>query len=101
MTDTLTSRNIDLSSWDILYEECIMHIFIMIKLRAKSFFSQILTAEPHIPDGLSPEASDFVSKLLVKDPQERLGGGEDDAEELKRHPFFRVSFSPCHIFVIF
>jgi hypothetical protein len=32
----------------------------------------------------------------VKDPQERLGGGEDDAEELKRHPFFKVSFHPSH-----
>ena len=35
--------------------------------------------------------SDFISKLLVKDPRKRLGGGEEDAEELKRHPFFNVS----------
>jgi serine/threonine protein kinase len=97
----MISQNIDLSSWDVLYKEYIMHIFIMVKLRARSFFSQILTAEPHIPDGLSPEASDFISKLLVKDPRQRLGGGENDAEELKRHPFFIVSFSPCHMFVIF
>lgn len=30
-------------------------------------------------------------RLLVKDPRRRLGGGEGDAEELKRHPFFQVN----------
>lgn len=24
----------------------------------------------------------------MRDPKDRLGSGEDDAEELKRHPFF-------------
>ena len=26
--------------------------------------------------------------LLVKNPENRLGGGKEDAEEVKRHPFF-------------
>jgi serine/threonine protein kinase len=59
-----------------------------------NFFSRILTAEPRIPGGISPEASDFILKLLMKDPRKRLGGGKSDAEELKRHPFFKVSFFP-------
>ncbi|PNF43832.1 Ribosomal protein S6 kinase alpha-5 [Cryptotermes secundus] len=50
---------------------------------------RILTAKPRIPNDISPEASDFILKLLESDPQKRLGGGEGDAEELKRHPFFR------------
>ncbi|XP_047108587.1 ribosomal protein S6 kinase alpha-5-like isoform X1 [Schistocerca piceifrons] len=50
---------------------------------------RILKTNPPIPDHLSPEVSDFISKLLVKDPRKRLGGGEEDAEELKRHPFFK------------
>ncbi|XP_052742669.1 ribosomal protein S6 kinase alpha-5 isoform X2 [Bicyclus anynana] len=41
-----------------------------------------------VPNDVSPEVQDFIKKLLVKDPRRRLGGGEDDAEELKRHPFF-------------
>lgn len=57
------------------------------------FFSRILTSKPRIPNDISSEASDFILKLLESDPQKRLGGGEGDAEELKRHPFFRVSFS--------
>jgi serine/threonine protein kinase len=46
---------------------------------------------PPIPDELSAEVADFITKLLVKDPRKRLGGGEEDAEELKRHSFFKVS----------
>jgi ribosomal protein S6 kinase alpha-5 len=50
--------------------------------------SRIINDEPRIPD-LSSDATDFISKLLVKDPQKRLGGGGEGAEELKRHPFFK------------
>lgn len=49
---------------------------------------RILKTNPPIPDDLSPEVADFITKLLVKDPRKRLGGGVEDAEELKRHPFF-------------
>jgi serine/threonine protein kinase len=49
----------------------------------------VLKEEPCIPDDLSRDAADFISKLLVKDPEKRLGAGEDGAEELKRHPFFK------------
>ncbi|KAI5737364.1 hypothetical protein M8J76_012789 [Diaphorina citri] len=51
---------------------------------------RILKTEPPIPEDLSPDVADFISRLLVKDPRRRLGGGELDAEELKRHPFFNV-----------
>jgi len=27
--------------------------------------------------------------LLQRNPEKRLGGGEDDAAEIKRHPFFK------------
>ncbi|XP_072934014.1 ribosomal protein S6 kinase alpha-5-like isoform X2 [Epargyreus clarus] len=43
-----------------------------------------------VPNDVSPEVQDFIKKLLVKDPRRRLGGGEGDAEELKRHPFFQT-----------
>lgn len=38
---------------------------------------------------LGKDVADFISKLLVKDPRKRLGGGEEDAAELKRHSFFK------------
>ncbi|XP_028159028.1 ribosomal protein S6 kinase alpha-5-like [Ostrinia furnacalis] len=42
-----------------------------------------------IPTDVSTDVQDFIKRLLVKDPRRRLGGGDDDAEELKRHPFFQ------------
>ena len=36
----------------------------------------------------SVEAKSLLSGLLERDPQKRLGAGEEDARELKRHPFF-------------
>ncbi|XP_049882058.1 ribosomal protein S6 kinase alpha-5-like isoform X2 [Pectinophora gossypiella] len=42
-----------------------------------------------VPTDVSPEVQDFIKKLLVKDPRRRLGGGDEDADELKRHPFFQ------------
>ncbi|CAG7821855.1 unnamed protein product, partial [Allacma fusca] len=50
---------------------------------------RILKIEPPIPDELSPNVKDFISKLLIKDPRQRLGGGPRDAEEIKSHPFFK------------
>jgi serine/threonine protein kinase len=50
---------------------------------------RITEKEPYIQEDLSSDAEDFISKLLVKDPRKRLGGGKDDAEELKRHPFLK------------
>lgn len=49
---------------------------------------RILKTTPPIPDSLDDDVADFISKLLVKDPRQRLGGGEEDAKELKRHSFF-------------
>jgi serine/threonine protein kinase len=61
--------------------------------RGAGLFSRILTAKPRIPNGISPEASDLILKLLVKYPQKRLGGGEGDAD-LKKATIFKTKFFP-------
>ncbi|XP_050073361.1 uncharacterized protein LOC126561330 [Anopheles maculipalpis] len=50
---------------------------------------RITETEAIIPENLSAEATDFIRKLLVKDPKRRLGSGKADASELKSHPFLR------------
>jgi len=50
---------------------------------------RILRCEPPMPDFLSKDVSDFILRLLVKDPRQRMGGGPTDAEEVKAHKFFR------------
>ena len=39
--------------------------------------------------GFSPELAGLLSGLLINDPKLRLGGGSDDAEEIKNHAFFK------------
>uniref|UniRef100_A0A182P0Z4 non-specific serine/threonine protein kinase n=1 Tax=Anopheles epiroticus TaxID=199890 RepID=A0A182P0Z4_9DIPT len=49
---------------------------------------RILETEPVIPESVSDEATDFIRKLLAKDPKRRLGT-KGDAADLKSHPFMR------------
>lgn len=44
---------------------------------------------PKVPEDISLEAYDFINKLLSVDVSQRLGSGELDAEEVKRHPFLQ------------
>lgn len=51
---------------------------------------RILKDPPPFPQRLGSVVKDLISKLLIKDPKKRLGGGgQKDAREIKKHPFFR------------
>ena len=41
------------------------------------------------PKNITKEAKDLIQKLLVVDPQKRLGQGPNGSEEIKNHPFFK------------
>ena len=43
-------------------------------------FELILMEDVRFPKTISSEAKDFLSKLLIKTPADRLGGGPEDAE---------------------
>ncbi|XP_063857692.1 LOW QUALITY PROTEIN: ribosomal protein S6 kinase alpha-5-like [Scylla paramamosain] len=51
---------------------------------------RILKTQPPLPSGVSPEVRDLISRLLVKDPHQRLGGGPRDALEIKDRVFFKA-----------
>lgn len=51
-------------------------------------FELIMNDGVNIPANLSRCAQDFLARLLIKNPQQRLGGSELDAVEVMRHPFF-------------
>ena len=48
----------------------------------------IQAADPEFEDSFSPQARDFISKLLRKNPEERLGAGSHGFHDIKTHPFF-------------
>jgi len=52
-------------------------------------YEKILHAPVPLPKFLSKEARSLFLNLLERDPSCRLGSGENDAEEIKQHPFFR------------
>ncbi|XP_053502737.1 serine/threonine-protein kinase N2 [Ictalurus furcatus] len=52
-------------------------------------FDSIVNDEVRYPRFLSTEAISIMRRLLRRNPERRLGGGECDAEEVKKHLFFR------------
>lgn len=54
-----------------------------------------VSCSSHQPDLPASKTSITLTcvQLLRRNPERRLGGGERDAEEVKRHLFFRVSDS--------
>ena len=49
---------------------------------------KIYENEIEFPKPINSEAKDFILKLLVVKPKERLGYGPDGSENVKNHPFF-------------
>ncbi|MCO5562901.1 hypothetical protein L7F22_016537 [Adiantum nelumboides] len=56
-------------------------------LSRKETFYNILCGEPEFPSQSSP-LTDLIKKLLVKEPEARLGSSHG-AEEIKKHPYFK------------
>uniref|UniRef100_A0A3B1K8T4 protein kinase C n=1 Tax=Astyanax mexicanus TaxID=7994 RepID=A0A3B1K8T4_ASTMX len=52
-------------------------------------FDSIVNDEVRYPRFLSTEAISIMRRLLRRNPDRRLGAGERDAEEVKKHPFLR------------
>jgi serine/threonine protein kinase len=55
----------------------------------EEIFESILHDEVLYPISMSRDAVSICQRLLIKDPNSRLGSSPHDAEEVKRHPFFR------------
>jgi len=49
----------------------------------------ILNEEISFASELSKDTKDLITKHLMKNPKERLGHGESNMEEIKKHPYFK------------
>uniref|UniRef100_A0A0N4ZS67 Protein kinase domain-containing protein n=1 Tax=Parastrongyloides trichosuri TaxID=131310 RepID=A0A0N4ZS67_PARTI len=56
----------------------------------KEFYEHIKGYEVMVfpPKIFSANAKNIISKLLIKNPKERLGCGKNDAKDIKNHPWF-------------
>ncbi|CAG8549977.1 5213_t:CDS:10, partial [Diversispora eburnea] len=52
-------------------------------------FDAILEDEILYPINMSRDSVSILQKLLTRDPDSRLGSGKNDAEDIKRQPFFK------------
>ncbi|RHZ65053.1 hypothetical protein Glove_319g64 [Diversispora epigaea] len=52
-------------------------------------FDAILEDEILYPINMSRDSVSILQKLLTRDPESRLGSGKNDAEDIKRQPFFK------------
>jgi hypothetical protein len=73
------------------YLTCIFHWQIQDGL---FLYRRIINDPLPVPPFVTHEAVDLVSKLLTKNETQRLGAGAHGAEEIKKHPFFKVSSFP-------
>uniref|UniRef100_A0A8C5RTL9 protein kinase C n=1 Tax=Laticauda laticaudata TaxID=8630 RepID=A0A8C5RTL9_LATLA len=53
-------------------------------------FDSIVNDEVRYPRFLTTEAISIMRRLLRRNPERRLGAGEKDAEDVKKHHFFRL-----------
>ncbi|KAI8928294.1 kinase-like domain-containing protein [Entophlyctis helioformis] len=51
-------------------------------------YKKILHNQLVFPPGFSPLAQSLCQGLLNRDPKQRLGGGPEDSEAIKQHPYF-------------
>ena len=59
------------------------------KNNRKELFENIMSGPLRIPQSMSLEARDLILNLLNRNPKKRLGAGPEDANEIKRHVFFK------------
>ncbi|KAJ1911696.1 Serine/threonine kinase [Tieghemiomyces parasiticus] len=52
-------------------------------------FDSILDEEVLYPINMSRDSVSILQRLLTREPAKRLGSGPGDADEIKRHPFFK------------
>ncbi|GJE95514.1 kinase-like protein [Phanerochaete sordida] len=87
-----TSKSSDLWALGCIVFQMIAGRFAFQGLSEYLTWQKIKQLEYTFPDGFDEQAKDLVSKLLVRDPGQRLGAGapgsENDMKALRSHPFF-------------
>lgn len=83
------SRSLDWYLTGVLLYEMLVGIPPYYNNNRKILFENIQTGPLRIPHTMSLEARDLILNLLNRNPKKRMGAGEADSEELKRHAFFK------------
>uniref|UniRef100_A0A3B4VC49 Protein kinase N3 n=1 Tax=Seriola dumerili TaxID=41447 RepID=A0A3B4VC49_SERDU len=91
LTDNNYTRSVDWWGLGVLIYEMLVGESPFPGDDEEEVFDSIVNDEVRYPRFLSPESVSLIQKLLQKNPEMRLGAGEDDASDIKRHRFFQSS----------
>ncbi|KAF7645119.1 hypothetical protein LDENG_00209630 [Lucifuga dentata] len=89
LTDDTYTRSVDWWGLGVLVYEMLVGKSPFPGDDEEEVFDSIVNDEVCYPRFLSPDSVSLIQKLLQKDPALRLGAGEEDATEIKRHTFFQ------------
>ncbi|KAL3042097.1 hypothetical protein OYC64_020113 [Pagothenia borchgrevinki] len=89
LTDNNYTRSVDWWGLGVLIYEMLVGESPFPGDDEEEVFDSIVNDDVCFPRFLSPDAVSLMQKLLQKAPEMRLGGGEGDASEIKRHKFFQ------------
>lgn len=87
-----TSRSSDIWAFGCIVYQMIAGRFAFSGLSEYLTMQKVKKMEYSFPEGFDQQGKDLVQKLLVRDPQQRLGavteGSDNDMKALYSHPFF-------------
>ncbi|MES1922463.1 hypothetical protein MHBO_003978, partial [Bonamia ostreae] len=83
------TKSVDWWSLGILVYETMVGYPPFYNKDTNEMYKMIQSAEVKYPKFLSKVAKDLISRLVEKDPKNRLGSGPSDAEEIMSHEFFK------------
>ncbi|MEQ2291195.1 hypothetical protein AMECASPLE_010933, partial [Ameca splendens] len=89
LTDNSYTRSVDWWELGVLIYEMLLGESPFPGDDEEEVFDSIVNEEVRYPRSLSPQSTSLIQKLLQKNPDLRLGSGEEDASEIKRHKFFQ------------
>ncbi|GAA6232927.1 serine/threonine-protein kinase N2-like isoform X1 [Lates japonicus] len=89
LTDNNYTRSVDWWGFGVLIYEMLVGESPFPGDDEEEVFDSIVNDDVRYPSFLSPESVSLIQKLLQKNPEMRLGAGEEDASEIKRHRFFQ------------
>ncbi|KAI9014130.1 kinase-like domain-containing protein [Hyaloraphidium curvatum] len=81
-------KSVDWWSLGILFYEMTTGLPPFYSENVNVMYKKILHNQLTFPPGFSEAAQSLVRGLLTRDPRRRLGGGPNDAADIKRHPYF-------------
>ncbi|OHS99266.1 AGC family protein kinase [Tritrichomonas foetus] len=82
------TKAVDWWSYGIIIYEMLTGLPPFYDENVNNMYAQIVSGTVIFPKGTSFVIVDFISRLLSKDPNKRLGSGPSDVEEIKKHKFF-------------